>query len=207
MELRHYLRALWTYGSAVVLIVIVSTVTVFLLTSSATKVYTAEARLVVTAGLGVDGTGTDNVLAAPRVAQTYATLATTRPVLLEVIEGAGLPYDPTELGLRLSATADRDTPFITVTMTDEDPERAAAAANIVTEVLVRTGTIPGTAGDPDVPLLTIVQDAAVPDDPSAPRVLFSTALAAAASLVLALTLVAVLAYTHASPALRGQSRA
>ncbi len=199
MELRTYLREVWKYLFLVITAVVVSSAVVFVVSSSSEKVYTAEARLVVTAGLGTDGTGTDNVLAAPRVGQTYAVLATTRPVLIDVIRLARLPYDPVELLLRLSVTANLDTPFLVISMTDESPTRAAATANALADVLVETATIPPTGDATGQQLLAIIERADVPDDPSGPRVLFSTALGAAAAFVAALVILAVVAYVRRDP--------
>ena len=69
----------------------------FVISNMSNKTYTATAQLVVAAGLGTDPTGTGDVLNAPRIGATYAELATTRPVLLDVIKRASLPYDPVEL--------------------------------------------------------------------------------------------------------------
>jgi capsular polysaccharide biosynthesis protein len=201
MELRTYLRQVWQYLLLIVVIVAVASVLVFLISSSSTRVYTAEARLVVTAGLGADGTGTDNVLAAPRVGQTYAVMATTRPVLLNVIREAGLPYDPAELARRLTVTADLDMPFLEISMTDESPTRASTTVNALADVLVEMATVPPSADAAGRGLLSVVQRAAVPDEPSGPRVLFSTALGATTALVAGLVILAVVAYVRRDPTL------
>ncbi len=98
----------------------------FVISNTSKRTYTAEAQLVVIAGLGMDASGNGDVLTAPRIAQTYATLAITRPVLLQVISQADLPYDATELATRLKVTADPTSPFITIAATDESPTRAEA---------------------------------------------------------------------------------
>ena len=105
--------------------------------------YTAESRLVVTAGLGLTGTGVDLTM-APSVGQSYAELATTRPVLLDVIDRTQLPYDAEELGSRVRVMANPIVPFLTVSMTDEVPERAARVANALAEILVERATIPAS---------------------------------------------------------------
>jgi capsular polysaccharide biosynthesis protein len=203
MELRHYLREVWAYKFGILAAVVVTALIVFLVTNSSPKVYTAESRLVVTAGLGSDGSDTDDVEAAPRLGQTYAVLAGTRPILQEVIDRAELPYDVAELSPRVSTVASLDTPFLSITVEDGDPELAALTANTMAEVLVERGTIaavPATENDPGRPeirLLAAVEEATVPDDPSAPRVLFSTALSAAAALAACLVLLALVVYIRA----------
>jgi capsular polysaccharide biosynthesis protein len=199
MELRTYLREVWRYVVFIVLAVVVSAVIAFAATSAMENTYTAESRLVVTAGLGTEGGSTDSVLMAPRVGQTYAVLATTRPILLEVIRRAGLPYDPTQLLTHLTVVADLDTPFLAVTMIDPDRTRAAATANMLGDVLVDKASIPATATAPAGSLLAIVERATVPEDPTGPRVLFNTILAAATALILGLVIISLLAYLRNGP--------
>jgi capsular polysaccharide biosynthesis protein len=189
-------RAHWKAAVGIIAAVIASMAVAYVISSQATKMYTADARLVVTAGLGLSANGTDNVLEAPRLAQTYAELATTRPVLLDVIEQAGLSYEPSNLGSRLEVTASLDNPFLTVAMTDEDPTRAATAANTLAAVLVKRATItPSITGTvPPGSLLAVVETATVPQDPSAPRVTYNTLLTGAATLILGLAIVAGMAY-------------
>ena len=65
--------------AAVIVLGLVALVAVatFLVSSSATKVYTAESKLVVIAGLGLEQNA--DVLTAPRIAQTFGTLAPHDP--------------------------------------------------------------------------------------------------------------------------------
>ena len=65
MELRTYLREVWRYLFFILGAVLLVSLIAFVASNAAEKTYTAESRLVVTAGLGTDGTGTDSVLAAP----------------------------------------------------------------------------------------------------------------------------------------------
>jgi capsular polysaccharide biosynthesis protein len=200
MELRVFLREVWRYLFFITGAVLLVAVLAFFVSNATAKTYTAESRLVVTAGLGTDGTGTDTVLAAPRVGQTYAVLATTMPVLQKVIDRAGLSYDPVELLRHLNVTANLDTPFLVVTMIDKDPAVAAATANALGDVLVEMSTVASTDGTAGRDLLAVVEAASVPTDPSGPRVLFNTVLAAAAALVIALVIVALVATLRHDPA-------
>jgi capsular polysaccharide biosynthesis protein len=184
------------YALGVVFLVVIVATAVYAISSAGAKVYTADSRLVVTAGLGLDPTGGD-VLTAPRIAQTYGTLARTGPVLRDVITQVGLPYSPTELDLHLRVTTDPNTPFIIIEVTDESPTRAEGIANAFADILAAKATIPATATDPKQTILEIVERAVVPDEPSGPRVLLNTLLAAAATLVLALVAVSAVAYLRA----------
>ena len=62
MELRVYLRELWRYLFFVIGVVLLVGVVAFFVSNNTEKTYTAESRLVVTAGLATDGTGTDTAV-------------------------------------------------------------------------------------------------------------------------------------------------
>ena len=138
----------------------------FVISSLADKTYTAEAQVVVTAGLGTDARNGD-VLTAPRIGQTYATLAMTRPVLLEVIRRADLPYDRRTRAAR-ARLGRPGSPFIVIAATDRNPNRAEQTANALAHVLVERATVLTTPGSAEVTILEIVERAVVPDEPSGP---------------------------------------
>jgi capsular polysaccharide biosynthesis protein len=199
MELRHYFPDLRAYVLLVAAVVLVAAAAAYLLSSASAPTYSSEATVAVSAGLGTEIGGTDDVLAAPRVGQAYAILATTAPVLLEAIDDANLPYDTTELRARLTVIASLDTPFISITMADESPIRAAEGANAIAAILVERATVPVAVNGSTRSLLEIVDAADVMDDPIGPRVLFNTALAGAAAFVAAVVLITVVAYVRAGP--------
>jgi len=192
-------RVHWRAALGIIVAVAVSVAVAFVISGRGTKMYTAESRLVVTAGLGLTGTGVDLTM-APSVGQSYAELATTRPVLLDVIDRTQLPYDAEELGSRVRVMANPIVPFLTVSMTDEVPERAARVANALAEILVERATIPasgvGAGAEPAKNLLEIVELATEPQTASSPRVMYDTAMAGAATLVTMLALVAALTYVR-----------
>lgn len=64
---------------------------------------------------------------------SFARLATEPVVLNEVIDELGLDESAKALGRRVSATATPETVIVDIAATDDDPERAAAIANTVTE--------------------------------------------------------------------------
>lgn len=193
-------RAHWKGAVGTLIAVAVSVAIAFVLSSQGVKKYTAESRLVVTAGLGLSGTSVDLTM-APTVGQTYAELATTRPILQEVIDRTQVPYDTQDLTSRIKVMADPIVPFLTITMTDEVPDRAALVANALADILVQRATIPVAADGSNPPgernLLAEVEQATAPQTPSSPRVLYDSAMAGAATLVVMLVLLAGLAYLRA----------
>jgi capsular polysaccharide biosynthesis protein len=70
-----------------------------------------------------------------RLAQTYAALALTQPVLTETIERLALPFDETYLRSRVTAVAPNNTQLITIRVEDSDPSRAAHIANTIGDIL------------------------------------------------------------------------
>jgi len=199
MELHHSLHHFRAYAALVAAAVLTAAAAAYVVSDASDPTYASEVKIAVSAGLGTETGGTDDVLVAPRVGQSYAVLATTGPILLETIDRANLTYDVSGLRERLTVIASLDTPFISITMTDESPLRAADAANTLAAILVEEATIGGTAELPVRSLLEIVDPADVPDDPVGPRVLFNTVLAGAAAFVAAIVLIAVVAYVRAGP--------
>lgn len=202
MELRTYLLQVWKYALLLILVVFISTAFAFVYTSNMTKVYTAESRLVVTAGLGTSGASAGNLELAPRVGMTYAILATTRPILIQTIERAKLPFDPEELLRHLSVAASPDAPFLGITATDESPDRAAAIANALADVLIEIASAPPTGAEPTQSILAVVEAATSPNDPSSPRVLLTTILAGAVALIISLLILGLWVYLREDPAIK-----
>jgi capsular polysaccharide biosynthesis protein len=198
MDLRIFLRAVWANGLAIGAGVLICAGLVYAVSTTLRRSYVAEARLVVEAGLGLTGSSTDAVLAAPLVGQTYAVMATTRPVLLDVIARAGLALDPVALQQRIVVAASLNTPFMTITMTDADPAVAAAGANAMAEALIEVATTRSVVGAPPTQLLKSVEPATPPTDYSGPRPLLNTLLSASAFLVALLMLLATVVYLRES---------
>jgi len=179
-------------GLAVVVLVALGATAAFGVSSMAPKVYTAEAQLVVTAGLGLDPTG--DVITAPRLAQTYGTMALTRPVIQKVISDLELPYTTEDLLRQVRVATDASSPFISVAVTNASAVRAELTANALADFLVELWKVSGDSGEPDETVLAIVERAVVPLEPSGPRVLFNTIIAAAVTFVLAVAALAAIAY-------------
>ncbi len=196
MDIRRYLGLLRARVLIVVAVTAQAAVIAFLVSRLLPVSYEAQAQIVVEAGLGTGGANTDAVLTAPRIGQTYAGLGTTRPVLEKLVAQLDLPYSVPDLASRLSVNAQFDSPFITVLARDSNPSRAAAIANGLAKALVELSAEPaaGDATAPPAALLSVIEPAEIPNDPSSPRVLFNTVLAAAAAFALSAALLSVLAY-------------
>lgn len=197
MEVRRFVRRVWLRAWLILLAAAVAGAVAFGGSSLITATYTAQSLVVVRSGLGTSAGGTDLVLNAPRIGQTYAQLALTRPVLQSVISDLGLPYDPVALSRSITVTPAFDSPFVTILARDSSPARAAAIADKLAAAIVKLSTPPPTSGTPAAapdPILAVVETAAVPIDPSSPRVLLNTVLAALAAAVVCLVLLSLREY-------------
>lgn len=103
--------------------------------------------------------------------KTYALIVDSAIVLEPVIEELGLDETPRSLGLQVTATAPIETVLLNISVTDSDPERAAAIANAVAErfreVAQELESVDASEGP--VVRVTVVEPAVVPQNPIAPN--------------------------------------
>jgi polysaccharide biosynthesis transport protein len=100
------------------------------------RVYEADATLMVGDTLSTSNTDYNDLLASQRLSKTYASLATTRPLLERVIAKLNLQTTPDELLKKVRAAAALDSTLLTVTAQDGDATRAAAIANAMAQELI-----------------------------------------------------------------------
>ena len=116
--------------------VILSGATAFVGANLQSKVYESETTLIVGASLSTSNPDYNQLLASQRLSKTYASIATTRPILERVISKLGLPTTPEELLKKVRAAAALDSTLLTITAQDGDPARAAAISNAMAEELI-----------------------------------------------------------------------
>lgn len=134
-DLRTYLRIFWRWKFLFLGFVIVIPLGVYLLENSKPKIYQSSTLVQlqdVTQGVGVSGGPVESGNLA-----AVARLVTTTPVI-EV--AAGILHQPPRSLAEVSATADTNTGFITITTQDHDPARSAAVANAFAAALDRRQT-------------------------------------------------------------------
>jgi capsular polysaccharide biosynthesis protein len=103
----------------------------FIVASSRTPTYESSAVLLV-GPINTDRAGLDTLRAAGQIAETYAQLATSRPVIDATERRLALPDDSASI----SARASEVTRLLTVKVRDQDPERGARIANAHAKELV-----------------------------------------------------------------------
>jgi tyrosine-protein kinase len=110
------------------------------------KIYDSRATLIVGQSLSAVNPDYNQILVSQRLSSTYATVATTRPLLEKVIAKLGIHATPDDLARNVRADAPLDSTLLTITVQDPDPARAAAIANTVSdELMAQSPTIQGRA--------------------------------------------------------------
>jgi capsular exopolysaccharide synthesis family protein len=100
------------------------------------KVFEAKATLIVGQSLAGLGQDYSQLLASQRLSTTYASVATHRPRLAEVIDELHLDTTPEELSRRVSAVAPTDSTLVILTARASNAVDAAATANALAKALI-----------------------------------------------------------------------
>lgn len=183
MELVDYVRVLRRRWKLIILSIAVCAGAAYFLAASKTAVYTANARLVVSApqGEGFVNELSNRTLAVSR-ATSYATYASTGPAVDAALRGAGYPVGTPRP--QVTGAADGETAFVTLAVSDPDPVKAAAVANAYTDTLLavvaRLDATPEVANQ----TLAVVDQAGVPGEPVSPKPPRDAIIAALLGLVL-----------------------
>ena len=134
---QKYINMLRRWSWLVVLTTLIASAATYWFSLQETPIYETRVRLIV--GPGIENLSPDlNALrAGGQLMQTYAELATTRPVLRAVADDLGLNLDLTQLARRISVKTNQETQILDIVVQHEDPQLAAAIANSTAEMLVR----------------------------------------------------------------------
>ena len=147
MEQRYFLiirRWFWL----ILLAAIFTSGITYVLLRNQPPAYTAKARLIVGPGIDSPNPDLNDLRTGGQLMQTYAELATTRPVLESVIQELNLDLSPDDLKRKIKVKTDTETQILNIRVTDADPQLTADIANAVAESLV--GMSPsGTDGPED----------------------------------------------------------
>jgi capsular polysaccharide biosynthesis protein len=155
--------------------------TAYLASARVPATYEAEARLLV----GPINTDRDTLRASSELAQTYAALATTGPVVERAAERIGRTATGEATEADVAATANDATRILTIRARDDDAALAAALANAVADTVVALPTQDLARPEGQ---LQVIERAEPPADPVDPDPLLIAPLAALAGLLGALGL-------------------
>jgi capsular polysaccharide biosynthesis protein len=166
MELQDYAAALRRHWPTWIGLTAVAVVTALAVVLFSTPAYQATAKVFV-ASTAEGNSGSQFV--NQRVT-SYPDIAESRAVLGPVIEDLDLTEPFTNLRARVEAVNPPDTSLVRITVTDDDPVRAATVANSVAHwfsVVVEDLEEPRTGGSPVA--LTVTDLATVPNTPVFPQ--------------------------------------
>ena len=136
MDLRRQIAIVRAWFPLLVVSVLLSGGAAFLVSNQLPKSYEAKATLIVGQSLSDVNPDYTQVLVSQRLSTTYATVATTRPMLENVIAKLGLGMTSDELARSVGADAPTDSTLLTIVAQDADPARAAAIANALADQLI-----------------------------------------------------------------------
>lgn len=136
-------RWLWLF----ILTTVLTSTGAYLLTSSQPTVYEAAARVIVGPGIDSAKPNLNDLRTAAQLMQTYAELATTRPVLEKVVDDLNLDMSADGLKKRLSIKTDETTLILSIRVTGEEAVQTAEIANAVAKLLVRLSPGGATGGE------------------------------------------------------------
>lgn len=136
MGLHRQLAIVRAWWPLVIASVLLAGGAAFLASSLMPKVYEAKATLIVGQSLSEVNPDYTQLLASQRLSATYASVATTRPLLDQVIKELGLRETSDEVAQRVRADAALDSTLLTITVQDADPVQAASIANALANRLV-----------------------------------------------------------------------
>ncbi len=136
MELQHYLSVFRRWSWILLLCVLEATSVAYYFSSRQPNQYEARARYLVGCPLDQPNCGVQERRLAAEVGQTYAELATSRPVLQSAIDKLQLNFTPSALADRVNATFLETTLILSIRARSSDPQRAADIANAIGEALI-----------------------------------------------------------------------
>jgi capsular exopolysaccharide synthesis family protein len=171
MELGAYLEILWRRKWVIAVTVAVTVLVTLIGTLMMTPQYEASTTLrVLTATSGSEDWVDYDVGYTNRLMNTYVEIATSRPVLGELVRRLGL-NEPPQIEVEILP----DTELMRITVEDPNPIVAREAANALAEILVAQSeelyTRKRTRG-----FISVVEPAVVPSAPSKPRKKINIAL-------------------------------
>lgn len=138
MDLRGQLALIRTWFSFLAISFVLAGGISFVVSGQLPKVYESQATLLVGQSLSSVNPDYTQLLASQRLSTTYARVATTRPILDNVIDDLGLDESPDALVERVRADADPDSTLLTITTEADSPTQAAALANAIALQLIAT---------------------------------------------------------------------
>jgi non-specific protein-tyrosine kinase len=136
VDLRRQIAIVRAWLPLLVASVVLAAGVAFVVSSQLPKAYEAKATLLVGQSLSAVNPGLSQIQVSQNLSPTYATVATTRPILDAVVTKLGLGVTSDELRGQVRADAPSGSTLLFIVAQDADPVRAAAIANALAEQLI-----------------------------------------------------------------------
>jgi polysaccharide biosynthesis transport protein len=129
VDLRGQLAVIRARGALIVGCVVLAVLAAIAVSLVSPKVYQSSATLIVGQSLTTANPDIGQIETSQRLSETYAQIATTRPILDSVIAKLHLATTADELRKQVTVVAAQDTTLLTIAVEQPDPAQAAAIAN------------------------------------------------------------------------------
>ena len=188
IDLTELFMALWSKLHLIIMAGVLGALIAFVGTSFfITPKYTSETKVYVLTRADSSAGVTYTDLQTGAQTQDYMELATSRPVLEQVIAVLNLDLTPEELKNMISVNTPEGTRILSITVQSEDPKEAKEIADAVREsVSIQITEIM------DADAVNTVEEGNLPTSPSSPSVSRNIALGALLGLVLAMGVIALI---------------
>ncbi len=130
-DLRRYAGLLWHWAWLIILSVVLAAGAAFLVSQQMTPIYQASATMLINQAPSSQSSEYAALLTSQRLAETYAQMLTTQPILDGVVESLELNIEGQKLKSFVSVQSIQDTQLIRVSVQLPDPVLAAQIANEV----------------------------------------------------------------------------
>lgn len=172
MDLRDYLSIFRQRWILIVATALASLAVSASLTWTATPLYASSTGLFIsTSQVSDDSQALQGSQFSIQRVKSYADLVSQTAIMSRVVDRLELEETPNQLGTKVVATAALDTVILTITVTDESPERAQQIAQTTAEVFVGyVGELETPPGQDQATIkATVVDQAQVSNSPVSPQ--------------------------------------
>lgn len=132
MEIRQYLYLFRRWAWLGILGLVLGVAGGYFFSSRQTPIYQSSTKVMVSSSSGGAASNSYYSFIDQQLAQTYVELLSTQPIVDGVADYLGYTISKGQIVSRINA----ETPIITITVTDADPQKAADIANSVVRVLI-----------------------------------------------------------------------
>ncbi|MBF6606936.1 MAG: polysaccharide biosynthesis tyrosine autokinase [Chloroflexi bacterium] len=148
MELRGQVAVIRAHRLLIVAVVVLAIGGAAIASALLPKVYSSRVTLIVGQSLTAVNPDINQLNASQQLRDTYAQVATTRPVLTAVITTLHLNATPDALAKAVSTDLPPNSTLLTITAQESDPATAAAVANgIAAQLIAMSPTLQGHQSD------------------------------------------------------------